>query len=281
MKMRRACATGQFCLSIIMSLALAAAARADDPGVTLGAEDDLTVSGTNGTTTDADAEIKGFSVFGSSGADAETVTSGAGSVFIEEHLEVGSNVYVQGSVAVTGDVTSAEFQGRNSGAVILRGALYLDGGTGIFCRASHGSGGWSNLLVMTSSGNIGMGEPNPTNKLAVDGTIQCRELIVTDSGWSDFVFAPDYELRPLDDVEAYIRANGHLPDIPSAEDVAQGGVPVGRMQARLLRKIEELTLYLIELKKENSTLRRNLAEHACPNPNETQPSRQRAARCPI
>lgn len=69
------------------------------------------------------------------------------------------------------------------------------------------------------------------------------------ANWPDFVFAKTYGLRPLSEVENYIKANAHLPEVPSAAQVAQEGINLGEMDATLLKKIEELTLYLIEQNK--------------------------------
>jgi hypothetical protein len=110
-----------------------------------------------------------------------------------------------------------------------------------------------------SSGNVGIGTTNPTNKLEVNGTIRTKEVIVETTGWSDFVFAPDYRLAPLSEVEAHIQAKGTLPGIPSAAEVAEHGVSVGDMQARMLAKIEELTLHQIALEKENAALKARVA----------------------
>jgi hypothetical protein len=103
---------------------------------------------------------------------------------------------------------------------------------------------------ITTSGNVGIGESSPNYKLSVNGTIGAKEVKVASSGWSDFVFEPDYHLPTLQEVENYIDQNGHLPDIPSAEEVEEHGISLGEMDAKLLQKIEELTLYVIELKKE-------------------------------
>jgi hypothetical protein len=98
-------------------------------------------------------------------------------------------------------------------------------------------------------GNVGIGTTNPTHKLAVNGTIKAKEVIVETTGWSDYVLAKNYKLLPLSEVETHINANGHLPGIPSAAQVAEQGVSVGDMQARLLAKIEELTLHQIAQEK--------------------------------
>lgn len=103
--------------------------------------------------------------------------------------------------------------------------------------------------IFYNTGNIGIGVTNPQNKLDVNGTIHAREVKVDLTGWSDFVFHPSYQLKSLTEVEKFIQTNGHLEDIPSAAQVEKEGVNVGEMQAKLLQKIEELTLYIIEQQK--------------------------------
>jgi hypothetical protein len=88
--------------------------------------------------------------------------------------------------------------------------------------------------------------------------VRAKEVVV-DTGWSDFVFDPSYSLRPLDRVEAFIGEHRRLPDIPSAADVVEHGVSVGEMDARLLQKIEELTLYVLDVHKRLRTLERENA----------------------
>lgn len=88
----------------------------------------------------------------------------------------------------------------------------------------------------------------------VNGTIKCKEIEVTLDGWEDRVFNGDYNLKSLVEVEKFIEANKHLPDIPSEAEVLENGVNLGEMDALLLRKIEELTLYVIQLKHENESL---------------------------
>ena len=94
----------------------------------------------------------------------------------------------------------------------------------------------------------------------MNGTIGAKEFLVTNTGWSDYVFAPGYKLRMLSEVSAFIQANHHLPDIPSEAEVKEKGVSVGEMQAKLLAKVEELTLHLIQQEKENNELRERLAQ---------------------
>ena len=113
--------------------------------------------------------------------------------------------------------------------------------------ATNGTGG----IYVAQNGNvrIGAGTANPTKTLEVNGAIRSKEVLVEVANWSDFVFDKDYDLMTLNEVESYIKENGHLPDVPSAKEVKANGVEVGEMNAILLQKIEELTLYIIELEK--------------------------------
>lgn len=111
-------------------------------------------------------------------------------------------------------------------------------------------------------GALGIGTINVGSwKLAVNGKIRAKEIKV-ETGWSDFVFYDDYKLPTLKEVEKHIKEKGHLKDIPSAKEVKENGVFLGEMDAKLLQKIEELTLYTIDqqkeiekLKKENNLLK--------------------------
>ncbi|HOO91075.1 MAG TPA: hypothetical protein PLA74_09670, partial [Syntrophales bacterium] len=125
---------------------------------------------------------------------------------------------------------------------------------------------YSRLFINGETGNVGIGTttPDPDYKLDVNGTIKAREIKITiasvdevkvnDAQWSDFVFEDSYKLPSLDHVENYIKENKHLPDVPSAEQIAQDGLSMSGMMAKQMQKIEELTLYVIELKKQNERL---------------------------
>lgn len=114
----------------------------------------------------------------------------------------------------------------------------------------------SRLYIQNSSGNIGIGTTDPKGyKLAVAGNMIAESVKVQlQSTWPDYVFSKNYQLPTLQETEKHIKEKGHLPGIPSAEEVKANGIDVGEMNAKLLQKIEELTLHLIEMKKENKNL---------------------------
>ncbi len=113
---------------------------------------------------------------------------------------------------------------------------------------------FSKTIFTIKNEKIGIGTQDPQSKLAVNGRITAKEVEVTLIGWSDFVFDNDYRLMPIEELETFIINNKHLPDVPSEQEVKEKGVNLGQMDAILLQKIEELTLYIIELKKENDRL---------------------------
>jgi hypothetical protein len=98
-------------------------------------------------------------------------------------------------------------------------------------------------------GEIGIGTTTPTEKLEVNGTIRSKEVKVEAAPWPDYVFSSDYSLMSLQELQDYINTNGHLPEVPDADTVEEEGIALGEMNALLLKKIEELTLYQIELLK--------------------------------
>ncbi len=105
-------------------------------------------------------------------------------------------------------------------------------------------------------GKMGIGTFNPDYKFAVNGSIRSKEVVV-ESAWADYVFDSGYQLPSLIDVEEFIQQHKHLPNIPSAKEIAEKGLAVGDVQRKMMEKIEELTLYVIELKKEIEKLKSN------------------------
>jgi len=107
--------------------------------------------------------------------------------------------------------------------------------------------------TVTIGANPAPGNPYTSNftsyQLSVDGQIIAKEVVVNTTGWSDTVFSNTYKLNPLSVVENYVYQNHHLPQIPSEQDVMKNGFSLGEMNKLLLQKIEELTLYTINLEK--------------------------------
>ena len=100
-----------------------------------------------------------------------------------------------------------------------------------------------------NGGNVGIGTKNPTEALEVAGTIRAREIKVEITAGADHVFNKEYNLKPLSEVEAFVTENKHLPEIPSEKQMQKEGLSVNEFQIKLLKKIEELTLYVIEQQK--------------------------------
>jgi hypothetical protein len=114
---------------------------------------------------------------------------------------------------------------------------------------------YSANIRLVSNGNVGIGTTTPDAKLAVNGTIHSKEVKVDMNGWSDYVFEKKYVLPSLRDVETYIDENHHLPGVPSARQVVKEGINLGEMNKMLVKKIEEMTLYMINMQKEIETLK--------------------------
>ncbi|OAN63252.1 hypothetical protein A8B79_15675 [Balneola sp. EhC07] len=118
------------------------------------------------------------------------------------------------------------------------------------------------FTIKTQNGNVGIGTTNPDQKLTVKGKIHSEEVIVDLSvPGPDYVFEEDYDLTTLKELEAYIKANKHLPEVPSAKEMEANGITLGEMNMLLLKKIEELTLHLIEQNEMNKKQEEKLQSH--------------------
>ncbi|NDC82038.1 hypothetical protein EB093_00010 [bacterium] len=145
----------------------------------------------------------------------------------------------------------------------IQGISELQGNGGRLLFSTNSSSLVSTLsprLTITASGNIGIGTTAPLEKLhisgnvRVDGTITAQDFFVSTTGWADYVFEPNYSLRPLSELAEYVKNNKHLPDVPSESDIKSKGINVAEMQQIHMKKIEELTLYVIQLKKQLNEL---------------------------
>lgn len=104
-----------------------------------------------------------------------------------------------------------------------------------------------NIIINDIGGFVGIGTPKPKEKLSVNGKIRAHEIKVEIANWPDYVFADSYTLRPLKEVKQFIDQHGHLPEVPGAAEVEENGLAVGEINTLLMKKVEELTLYIIEL----------------------------------
>lgn len=115
--------------------------------------------------------------------------------------------------------------------------------------------GWNRTITIKATngslntGFVGIGTTSPTELLTVNGTAKAEEVIVVENVGADFVFEEDYALPELSEVEAHIKQHKRLPEIPSAEEMIEDGVKVGDLQMKLLQKVEELTLYILDQEK--------------------------------
>jgi hypothetical protein len=115
---------------------------------------------------------------------------------------------------------------------------------------------WVDGLSISGTGNVGVGTLDcSAYKLNVKGKIGCEEVNVRTYPWCDYVFEPGYPLMPLKELEMYIEGNRHLPEIPTAGTIEENGLELGNMATLQMKKIEELTLYVIELQKQVDELK--------------------------
>jgi hypothetical protein len=152
------------------------------------------------------------------------------------------------------------------------------------------------VFFLADNNNVGIGTNNAVAKLTVHGNVlignpgfvnvngpfsngpyglyvengiltsRLRVATVNSANWADYVFMPGYKLRPLSEVNTFIQANHHLPDVPSAQQVEQNGLDMVEMDVILLKKIEELTLYIIDLETRLSVLEGDSTQCGTPAP---------------
>ena len=148
-----------------------------------------------------------------------------------------------GMWALTGD-------GAHNGGGVIWTTIFGD----LYFATIPSAGGSNRTLTDTQVKN------NIKLHITPAGVLKAKEVQVTLAGWPDYVFAKDYQLRPLSELEQFIKENHHLPEIPTEAEVQENGIDLGSMQSKLLLKIEELTLYTIEQQKLIEALEKRLSE---------------------
>ncbi|MNQ57814.1 hypothetical protein D3C85_719830 [compost metagenome] len=129
-----------------------------------------------------------------------------------------------------------------------------------YFRVRDIGGGYATPFIIKGNGFVGIGTTNPTSLLTVAGNINSREVKVTVDAGADFVFENNYNLPSLDFVDKYIKENKHLPEIASADEMKKDGINLSEMNIKLLQKIEEMTLYMIEQNKSIQELKQEIKD---------------------
>lgn len=158
---------------------------------------------------------------------------------------------VSQDITMNTDIDVAQFGVSGSSDPAKRVVMGYDvNGAGFgFIKAGWFQHQWTNLALQPNGGNVGIGITNPAEKLAVNGNIRAKEIKVEAANWPDYVFDESYDVGTLKGLESYIRTNKHLPEMPSAKEIEANGIAVSEMFKLQQKKIEELTLHLIELSK--------------------------------
>ncbi|MDP3913868.1 MAG: hypothetical protein Q8R96_09040 [Bacteroidota bacterium] len=144
------------------------------------------------------------------------------------------------------------------GDIVIRTKGDINGHQGIIFYNTNNDANGANYFAFGDAGN-GLWMKIFNNKtVKIDGKLFAKEIEVKTNVWADFVFKSDYKLMPLNELERFIKENNHLPNIPTEAEVKTDGINVAEMNVKLLQKIEELTLYVIQLKKENEQIMESL-----------------------
>ncbi|SDW58088.1 hypothetical protein SAMN05444410_1049 [Hydrobacter penzbergensis] len=203
------------------------------------------------------------------GTTSPSVWNGAPGIIVSQYSASGNTIYSLQSNTTSldqGGILEGYSNAVTSGSKAVGSIAFLRENTSTTALSSYtafytnSGGSVSEKMRITSGGNVRIGTNSPTEKLSVNGNIRTQKLIGTQLGWSDYVFDKNYKLRSLQNLETYINQNKHLPDVPAAKEVEEKGISVGDNQALLLKKIEELTLYVIDLKKESKRQQEQINE---------------------
>ncbi|MGJ8733386.1 MAG: hypothetical protein ACSHW4_09570 [Cellulophaga sp.] len=203
-------------------------------------------------------------LFGQTNVFPETGNVGVGTITPSANFHINNGVFL-----LSKDVADSNNKLVNSSSIRFKSTGYAErlryqywsvesvaksywgSGDLVFFSNTDG-GGFLERFRIANTGEIGIGTAAPDSKLTVKGKIHAEEIKVDLSVPApDYVFKKDYNLISLEEVQHHINEKGHLPNIPSAKEFEENGLELGVMNMKLLEKIEELTLYILELKKEN------------------------------
>lgn len=169
----------------------------------------------------------------------------------------------EGQMHITGNGQTTMVLGRShiSGGytAMYLGTSALSGGYVYLQGVQSGGAAYGNFLINQNGGDVGIGTSTLASgyKLNVGGKVICEELKVQLQGnWPDYVFANDYKLKTFDELRSFISTNKHLPNIPASAELEKNGIEVGEMQRKMMEKIEELTLYVLQLENELNKLKK-------------------------
>lgn len=202
-------------------------------------------------------------IFTSSYAQWQTVTSGinytAGNVAIGTTPSPNFKLNILGEINVSRDFPYLQLHSTSwgSSSYFQNGVSATGSANGHYLIFQNPVGkgfnfrqGTFNALSINTVGNVGIGTNSQDQRLTVNGKIKCEELEVVVDVPADYVFEKEYQLMPLEEVAQYVGENKHLPGIPSAAEIKEDGWQVGEMNNKMLEKIEELTLYILQQEQE-------------------------------
>jgi hypothetical protein len=206
-----------------------------------------------GTNTDGDNahSLNGGGLIIQGNTGARSAGTGAQLEFAIPANTDGTNVWGQGRIiTVAGTATGSNATGK---MIIGTRRSFNKLGTG-------NQWYYGDDLVIDGAGNIGIGTLTPREALSVNGNIRSKQIKVEITNWPDYVFKQDYQLLSLADLKTYIDQNRHLPDMPPEEQIVKDGLNLGEMNKLLVKKMEEMTLYMIEAKEEINELKKQVQD---------------------
>jgi hypothetical protein len=164
-------------------------------------------------------------------------------------LDVAGTAHISGALKVANNSIYIASTNQSTGT---NNNIYA---TGDLLIQSDAANPFNTIINANNTGFVGIGLTNPGHQLEVAGTVRACKFIAEANTWSDYVFEEDYQLMTLEELENYITTHKHLPDVPSTEEVMGAEIDIVEMETILLKKIEELTLYVLQQQKEIEMLK--------------------------